>query len=64
MAGEANTCAGPDNAEVALNAEIFFDGRLYRCVEIFEPNDAPGMANAPLKRRNAGLARVQAVQAQ
>ena len=60
---EANTCAGPDGTRVALNADIFFDGRLYRCVEIFEPNDAPGMANAPLKRRNAGLVRVQAAQA-
>lgn len=58
---EANTCAVPDGTRAELNAEIFFDGRLYRCVEIFETNDAPGMANAPLKRRNAGLVRVQAV---
>jgi len=61
---EANTCAVPDGTRAALNAEVFFDGRLYRCVEVFELNDAPGMANAPLKRRNAGLVRVQAAQTQ
>jgi hypothetical protein len=58
---ETNTCAVPDGTRIDLNAEIFFDGRRYRCVEIFEMNDAPGMANAPLKRRNAGLVRVQPV---
>ncbi len=56
------TCAGPGNAPVALNAEIFFDGRQYRCVEVFGPNEAPGMADAPLKRRTVGLVRVAAVQ--
>ena len=29
---------------VALNEEIFFDGRAYRCVEVFGPNEAPRMA--------------------
>lgn len=62
QAREANTCAGPGDSRVALNTEIFFDGRLYRCVEVFEPNDSPGMANAPLKRRNAALVRAQTVQ--
>jgi hypothetical protein len=57
---EAATCAGPDDSRVPLNAEIFFDGRVYRCVEVFERNDAPGMANAPLKQRNVGLVRTQA----
>jgi hypothetical protein len=64
QAREANTCPGPGDSRVALNTEILFDGRLYWCVEVFEPNDAPGMANAPLKRRNAGLVRVQVVPAQ
>lgn len=61
---QSTSCAGPDNASVALNAEIFFDGRAYRCVEVFGPNEAPGMANAPLKRRTLGLVRVGAVQGQ
>jgi len=56
---DANTCAGPGNTRVALNGDLFFDGRLYRCVEVFEPNDAPGMASGPLKRRGAGLVPVQ-----
>ena len=46
---EANTCAVPDGTRAELNDEIFFDGRLYRCVEVFEVNDAPGMANTPLR---------------
>ena len=58
------TCVGPGNAPVALNAEIFFDGRAYRCVEVFGPNEAPGMANAPLTKRTVGLVRVGAVQGQ
>ena len=58
------TCAGPGNAPVPLNAELFFDGRVYRCVEVFGPNETPGMANAPLKMRTAGLVRVGAVQGQ
>ena len=57
---ESRTCAGPGNAPVALNAEIFFDGRAYRCVEVFGPNEAPGMANAPLKQRTVGLVLVGA----
>ena len=60
QAREANACTGPDDSPVALNTEIFFDGRSYRCVEVFEPNSAPGMANAPLKKRSVGLVRVQA----
>lgn len=58
------TCAGPGNVPVALNAEIFFDGRAYRCVEVFGPNEAPEMANAPLKKRTVGLVLVGAVQGQ
>jgi hypothetical protein len=52
---EANTCAVPDGTRVELNTEVVFDGRLYRCVEGFETNNAPAMANARLKRRDAGL---------
>lgn len=63
-ADRAVSCAGPGNAPVALNAEIFFDGRAYRCVDVFGPNEAPGMANAPLKKRTVGLVRVGPAQGQ
>ena len=56
---QSDMCAGPGNSSVALNEEIFFDGRAYRCVEVFGPNEAPGMANGPLKRRSLGFIRAK-----
>ena len=51
---EGAMCAGPGNQQVPLNAIDVFDGRTYRCVEVFEPDPArPGA----LKKRSVGLIR-------